>query len=572
VQVAITSNAHEGSESIILSSIKVHLEGNLRQLELRHQTDNPPSDSDSKSQIVSLTVREASIGSLSGTADLTLYPGQTKVYSFPVIFREAGPVNVFNIDLSIDTNTFELQYNTSGNTDVTSVWWLELRDGLRKKRLTREDEVTLNVLPKPPKMEIRLPNLQEQYYVDERITLDVELSNMEDEDTEITLEARFKTRSRHAPQIDWGSETLPPRPATLTLAPEIEASPVRSPRHDVGKIEKGASTHVPMTFQGTWEASSHILEIKVLYHTVTDPETPISKTFSTPFTFDTPFEADYSFLPRIHPAPWPSFFSADNIDQPVDHDEQIELVEKEAKGLTHRWHLGTEIKSVADEDLIIHGVEVEQHTVTGGLICSQVERLRSEEETTIGPRSSHTRGFLLDLQKHDLDDRRSATLDLNLVLQWRRRTGTDPENTSHTTTTLSIPRLMVPNLEPRVLCSASKPSPPDSAPPRLITLVYTFENPSQHFLTFELTMDTSEDFAFSGPKTRSLNVLPVSRREVKFVVLPMGEAEELRPQLRVVDRYFNKVLKVLGGEGCRVEKGGSWCVSIDKVGIDDADK
>ncbi|KAK3077117.1 hypothetical protein LTS18_011171, partial [Coniosporium uncinatum] len=330
------------------------------------------------------------------------------------------------------------------------------------------------------------------------------------------------------------------------LPPEIEASPVRSPRHDVGKIDKGATKHVPMTFQGTWEPSSHALEIKVLYHTVTDPETPISKTLSTPFTFDTPFEANYTFFPRIHPEPWPSFFSPDNIDAPEDHDEQVELGETEAKGLTHRWHLGTEIRSIADEDLIIHSAEVEQQSVTGGLICSKLEGLPSEEMTTIAPHSSHTRGFLLDLQKHNLDDRRSATLDLNLVLQWSRKTDPDAEHTSHTTTSLTIPRLMVPNLEPRVLCSATKPSSSDSAPARLITLVYTFENPTQHFLTFELTMDTSEDYAFSGSKTRSLNILPVSRREVKFIVLPMGEGGELRPQLRVVDRYFNKVLKVRG--------------------------
>ena len=92
-----------------------------------------------------------------------------------------------------------------------------------------------------------------------------------------------------------------------------------------------------------------------------------------------------------------------------------------------------------------------------------------------------------------------------------------------------------------------------------------------HLLTFDLSMEASEEFGFSGPKTRSLNLLPVSRQVVKFGLFPLakssvegegGEREAegkggrwIAPYLRVEDRYFKQVLKVEAAEA-KEEEGG----------------
>ena len=84
---------------------------------------------------------------------------------------------------------------------------------------------------------------------------------------------------------------------------------------------------------------------------------------------------------------------------------------------------------------------------------------------------------------------------------------------------------------------------------------YTIENPTLHFLTFELSMEASEDFGFSGPKVRSLNVLPMSRQSVRYNIYPLVSGE-IVAQLKVLDRYFNKTLKVLPTDGLKADKKG----------------
>lgn len=77
-----------------------------------------------------------------------------------------------------------------------------------------------------------------------------------------------------------------------------------------------------------------------------------------------------------------------------------------------------------------------------------------------------------------------------------------------------------------------------------------------HFLTFELAMEASETFGFSGPKLRTLHLLPMSRQTVRYNLLSSVEGDWITPNLKVTDRYFNKTLKVQGTEGMRGDKKG----------------
>jgi hypothetical protein len=85
----------------------------------------------------------------------------------------------------------------------------------------------------------------------------------------------------------------------------------------------------------------------------------------------------------------------------------------------------------------------------------------------------------------------------------------------------------------------------------------TIENPSNHFLTFGLTMEPSEKFAFSGVKSSTLQLVPLSRRTMRFRLLPTVRGEWIGPIHCVIrDRYFQKVLKIAPTEGMKVEKEG----------------
>lgn len=97
-----------------------------------------------------------------------------------------------------------------------------------------------------------------------------------------------------------------------------------------------------------------------------------------------------------------------------------------------------------------------------------------------------------------------------------------------------------------------------------------------HFLTFTATMEASDQFAFSGPKSVAVQLVPLSRHTVRYNLLctatsgpgsvsgSAGPTRWIQPQLVVVDAYFNKTLRVLPTEGMRADKKGI-VVRVDPV-------
>ncbi|KAK1090586.1 hypothetical protein LTR48_008005 [Friedmanniomyces endolithicus] len=162
-------------------------------------------------------------------------------------------------------------------------------------------------------------------------------------------------------------------------------------------------------------------------------------------------------------------------------------------------------------------------------------------------------------QKLSFDDRRPTSLNLMLHVDWSR--GQDAETV---TAILEVPRLNLPSSEPRVLCTVAN----DESGEHGLTLQYHIENPSGHFLTFALTMEANEAFAFSGPKYRTLSLAPVSR--VLLVHDEGDEAAEGRgngrwiwPVLQVVDSYYNKALRIhAGGPEVKIDEKGKLGIRV----------
>ncbi len=70
-------------------------------------------------------------------------------------------------------------------------------------------------------------------------------------------------------------------------------------------------------------------------------------------------------------------------------------------------------------------------------------------------------------------------------------------------------------------------------------------------------METSDDFAFSGPKATTLTLLPVTRKTVRYNIYPLVRGKWILPRLRVLDTGFRQVLRVVGTGGMRSEKMGA---------------
>lgn len=552
-QIAITSLARRGSAPITLSNVAFQFKGCLSEIILSHAASD--SDSSSDSQLFHCSLEEQISATekprWNGKSDLTFHAGQTKAFSFPILFRDSGEVEVTGSRFGIETERFNLIVSTNDlSFNISPKWWIPWGSTIKPRKLQTGSGATVKVLPKPPKMEIRLPDVRDHYYTDEPVTLAMEIWNQEDEDTEAVLEVRLLGRSKDSLGYSWVRDPASPM---KEVPPPVENDDVDLPGHVVGRLAQGEKTIEKIRFTAPSDPADYALEVKVLYHLFSDRDIPISKIMIADLVFTSPFETSYELTPRVHPDPWPSYFSLSSAPgAPSD-----------AFGIAQKWHLTAKIASYATEILELKDLAVEAHTVHGGATCSITPDFNAipAASTTLHPQALHAHSFNIEIRKTNLEERRPTAIDTSLNVLWRRARSDTAETHPVVMTTIPIPRIQIPGGEPRVLASAAP-----SSVPGALHLTYTLENPTMHFLTFELAMEASEEFGFSGPKLKTLQILPMSRQEVGYVLVPVvrkeGEEEGtgkgwwITPNLRVTDRYFNKTLKVLATEGLRNDKKG----------------
>lgn len=555
-QIVVSSNARQGSTPITLSSLLFRFKGCLSEVQISHKTDETASGSESVIYECALDESTTSHEKprWAGSSDLTIHSGQTKVYGIPIIFREAGDVDLIASIFEINTDRFNL---SCSNTDIPEeaypTWWIRSVSGVKPQKSKHNTVTSTHVLPKPPKMEIRLPDIRNQYFTDESVTLAIEIVNEEEEDTEAVLEVRLLGRSKDTLGYSWvdrpASSPMKEVPPSLDSSTEVDL-----PGHVIGNLAQGARITEKIRFTAPPDPADYTLEVKVLYHLLSDRDIPISKIMVADLIFNAPFEASYDLNARVHPDPWPSYFEL----QEAESNSNAES--PDAFGIAQKWGLRAKVASFADEQVIVKDLIVEVHGIHGGATC-EVSKEFDVLDMAMDPENMTDWVFSLDIRKNNLEERRPTALDTTLNITWQRASVPDAPSI---TSSLPIPRIQIPSSEPRVLASVLQSSTVDT----LLHLDYTLENPTMHFLTFELNMEASEEFGFSGPKLRTLNLLPMSRQRARYNLLPLVRGTWITPNLKVLDRYFNKTLKVQATEGLRMDKKG---ISIWVHGENDED-
>lgn len=557
-QLVISSCAQKASAPIRLAEVKLVFEGCLRPVRL--QSDhNQDSDTTTLSCISEISLREPSslgdtsiqsptgaLATLVGIADLTIGPGQTKVFNLACVPREAGESLVASIAMLVDGEKFDLAYVITEYDLRESYWWKQTKKGPSRRRVGKDrDTGRCKIMPKPPKIRISTPNLKETYYTNERVALQIGLHNEEDESADVSAEIRLFGSPESTTKLEWleGDEGEEPQNSGASTPTEGASHFLK---RSIGVMGRSSDKNLTIVLADTQDAAKYTLEISAVYHLVSDVQTPIMKTVTADLSFVRPFEANYEFLPRVHPQPWPSFFSVD--DNLLGKDPG-----STPGGLAQRWCLNSKVVSFALEPLVIEKVSLKLLSVGAGSVCNvESEALVSPETPHLAPEELRESNFLLDVQKMTLGDRLPTPLNFALEIDWRRRSSNDNTSPDVTTSILEIPRFVVPMGEPRVLCSAT----PSTAMSGLIHLEYTLENPSTHFLTFNLMMEASEHFAFSGPKSTVVQLVPLSRHTVRYNILAAKRGLWLQPQLVIVDTYFNKTLRALPTGEMRSDKKG----------------
>ncbi|KAF6221034.1 hypothetical protein HO133_002715 [Letharia lupina] len=562
-QLIVTSRTHKDSTPILVSQVKVAFEGGLRSFNIQHELTEKPeaSTSDGLAHLHRISLQKASSDATSlpsspnfspgsqpliRVADLEIAPGVTKALSLDHVPRDPGDVEVASITLCMSVVDFDMEVVITEQEQIhQETLWVKSPLGLLPKKAKVGRSSVVKILPKPPKMQIQALGLSPNYFTDEDITIEIEATNEEEEETNVSIDARLLAPSGILPTLRWA---LDEGEDSREVAPEDPPDPssIDSSSKSIGNLAPMANRRHTLCIQGSPVAADYILEVKARYHVLSDPETPIIKSFSTKIGVVTPFKANHSFLPRIHCEPWPSYFNADGLDENSKNDAgEMEV----AKGLTQEWSLTSRIASLANVSLMIQSVEPQVVEIHEGAICSISSASGDTVAASmISPNDFQAHDFVILAQKLDLEDRRSTFLDLRLEIKWHRDGFQGPPVVTH----LSVPELVIPFGEPRVLASARS----GNVPPGAINLDYVIENPSMYALPFQLTMDISEEFAFSGPKNVTLQLVPLSRHNIRYVILPHVKGLWISPQFRVFDTHFQKSLKVNATEGMRSDKKG----------------
>lgn len=567
-QLTIQNRSRQASPPLHLDRVEVAFEGNLRTIHLMSQDSKGATPIGSPIDFVPTFLREVESGTMAAGngaptrdhhldtrfADLLIPSGATRIFQFPIIPREAGAISVAFITLLVHQGNLKLTARSCDFEHSTACWW-ETRNGTPIPRLLGCEpnaNNTIVVQPKLPKLQLHTLNLRKAYYTNERFVVDFEIANEELEAVTGEVEVQMISPVSNAAQLGWAhtdsihSQKEVSASGTVVLAPQ-----------SLGVMEAASRQTVSIRLSDTSVAIDHEIELIVRYQLVSEPDITLSKTLAIDIPIIRPFEANYEFQPRLSDEAWPQFFSP----PPLEADSSTPL------GLKHQYAVTASLYSFASESIVIEGILLTAKDIVGGAVCASETGVVKKGpgdvrqggadgiRTAIHPEQTERFAFDLSIQKLVLGDRHTVGLDLLLEIGWRRQ---DSEEVH--ATVLEVPRLVAAMAEPRVILRALPVSLDSEVAYRLEFMV---ENPSMHFLTFNLAMEASEDFAFSGPKTAVLSLVPMTRSAVVYRILPSKTGEWIAVNMNVVDAYFGQTLTVLpGDDGVRVNKKGGVLIKV----------
>lgn len=548
-QLSLTSCMNDKSAPLTLSSVTL-LFGTSKVVKIVHDST---AEATSGELVDLFEITEASEGSFEAKANLTLRTTERRIFKFILRFRDALVIRLTQVVLSIQTEKFAVQHSFTDHSLLASDSIFLETDGTLERRFLRNTDTTaVTVLPKPPKVQILMHGLRKEYYTDEIVRLGVVIVNAEGQPVSGKVSAQVNDeRENTGLALQWGSIEQ----ETDSTHDESQLS-VDSPiARMIPLLNTDGSHIIHLSVTAPPDPLKTTIEIAVDYTLSTDKNSTLRKSTTLELNVVAPFEAKFNFGPLLYPDAWPSYFDPNGgttVEQPG--------------GIPQLWRLSSQLRSLAMKRIVLHKVEVVVDSVAGDS-HARTENQNPEDEHTLEPGKISRYSFSLQTQKYSLDDRRPTAMESTLSITWSR---SDSSQSGHTTR-IPVPRLTLPVSEPRVLCTLTPASniPPSGTDGSSAILHYHIENPSTHFLTFALTMEASEDFAFSGPKYRALSLAPMSRVCVEYCIAlhsdddaAGGESSEggmwISPSLQVIDSYYQKTLRVHpGGEGVRVdEKGG----------------
>ena len=525
-QLTLTSRTIDKSRPVTLSNVALTI-GFSKNVNLAHDS----GATDSNKELVDLShIAEEYNGEFRAKVNLVIRPAQRRIFNFHLSFREAETFRVNQIAMSFAGERFKIEHAFTDEEALRSnSIAVDTGSVLQQKVLPHVETTTVTVSPKPPKLKVLLHGVRKQYYTDERICLTTEIVNEEAETVDGNLSAQIESDAGLEIPLHWIEQDDAVRSHELS-----QTSPSTPIVKDISQLEPRQSYKTGLLIAAPSEPSTVTILIEANYALSTDTKTPLRKTLTLNLSFATLFEVKFTFGPLLYQDAWPSYFDPDK-----------DSTREQSGGIPQLWLLDCQTRLSATESILLRNMEPVVDNVVGDSKAAFRE-LESKTDQKLGPTETAHSTFQIRTQKHTLDDRRPTALESTLAITWSRNGDREA-----VTTYLPVPRLTIPVSEPRVLCTLFDMTHASGD----ATLLYHIENPSTHFLTFALSMEASEEFAFSGPKYRTLSLAPLSRHKVEYHIALHDQEDQQKasegrwiwPSLQVIDSYYQKTLRVHPG-------------------------
>jgi len=458
---------------------------------------------------------------VTGEVSLILNAGHTVVLSLRMIPRDTGSVHLREAHATINCHSVNLQIPLDlGIKPSSAIWYCMGAKGTRGKRVPAS-LTNVKVLPRQPRVEIILRDSEKQYLTDERVSLDVEVINNENEAAEMTLDVQILGNPNDPPRYTW----------TTDLASQLEAKALNA---SLGIMLPSQQILKSILVQMPSVASDLRFQIHASYRLSSSADHLIVKSLTDDLSVVGPFEANYEVSPTVHPDNWQSFF--DMVEESVqDSITTYEVNDALAAPLIPtRWNLKAIIASFADEELVIDKTELSVHDIQSTTKYAITEDPANGQGPLLKTTQQKKINFSIDVRTKP-ETMKSTDVNALLSIYWHRK---DDKAFTINCTALAVPPVTLSNSEPRILASKTQQD-EDGA----FVLEYMFENPSMHLLSLSISMEPSGEYAFSGAKQTALQILPISRHKLRYILQPLVHGVFIQPQLKVIDTYFKQVLQ-----------------------------
>lgn len=443
---------------------------------------------------------QAKAGTKSATpVNLRFKNGAARTFQFSITSVDIGEVSLASIDWTAGINFSQ----SLMIENVSDSWLLDSgKPSPRSRKHLLKDDCTLkvNVKTRPAKLEI-VDFTPAVVAVGEKLKYKFELRSREDEDIVPKLDVILLSHNN-------------------TSEAELH--------HHIEEIEIDSNGSY-VTLSGECDISTSPCELVVTarFYTLTDT-LPVHFEFRKPLDVVKPFRVTFDVVPVYFPQQWPAVFA------PTLFIEQI----------PRKWRLESSILSLFnDSDVLLHSCNTRIESDTAICEMDEIEINVSEimHYNNI-KRLSHS--FLSRVKSEDSASTKTLEAVAHVSLIWSRKSDPDLRNIFH----LSPLKLKLPAQEPRALVVADV----KGMGQEISQVTYHIENATPKLLNFSISVASSTYFAFQGPKSLNLRLLPYSTRALTYQLTPLGDGSVQNrrplPDLRIFDINYKRTLAVLPGD------------------------